>query len=422
MGDKIKTADDVQKFADDTELKLEEVSTSLEEQAAKNQELTEALEKATADGAALIEKIKDLEIAVKAKGSWKEQDTEVAKVYGLGKFAQALFEQKFGASRKALEKLGEMGSRYIPRGAHEKEIDITKAGLSSSPLTGDDSVGSYLGSYTVPVEYNAEILRIAADASAMMGRVRQVPVPAITSYYPTTVDALTFTKLTNQNTDKTEDNVTFGRATLTTEIYAAYVAVVEEFEEDSLIAIGTLLRDMFGEAWGTKFDDLALTDSTYGAMATTSIVEQLMDSSSFDDLSIDDMNEMVKNLDSRAKRRGGEYFIHPTVWDYIEDEKDADGNYKLRSPAEGAPLRLKGYPVVQSDGMPDSGDDAASTSFVAFGNPRHILSGTRVPFEFRVYDQTQSNMESGQVFFRCRVRQAMVLAIPTAWVKLTSGA
>jgi hypothetical protein len=72
--------------------------------------------------------------------------------------------------------------------------------------------------------------------------------------------------------------------------------------------------------------------------------------------------------------------------------------------------------------MPDSGDSAVSTSFVAFGNPKYIINGERVGFEFRIYDQTQSNMESGQIFLRCRTRQAFVLALPAAWAKLTTNA
>ena len=87
------------------------------------------------------------------------------------------------------------------------------AWLSSSPLTGDDSVGSYLGSYVIPVEYRAELERIALDNSAMMPLVRRVTVPGITSYLPYTTDELAFTKLTNQNTDKTEDNLTLARRT-----------------------------------------------------------------------------------------------------------------------------------------------------------------------------------------------------------------
>jgi hypothetical protein len=72
--------------------------------------------------------------------------------------------------------------------------------------------------------------------------------------------------------------------------------------------------------------------------------------------------------------------------------------------------------------MPDSDDSAASTSFVLFGNPKYILNGKRIGFEFKVYDQTQSAMESGQIFLRCRVREAFTLALPASFTKLTTAA
>ena len=405
---------------------VEGLKAQNEEQGTALKALTDVIAQAKVDAAAMLEQIKTLTFANKAKGSWKEQNTSDAIAYKMGAYVQALVETGRG-SRVGLGKLGELGVSRVHDDAFGKKEEIVmggdevKAGLSSSPLTGDDSVGSYNGSYTVPVEYNGEVLRVALDNSAMMPLVRQVPVPAITAYYPTTTDELAFTKLTNQNTDKTEDNITFGRATLTTEIYAAYVAIVEEFEEDSLVAVGALVRDMFGEAWGKRFDNLALRDSTYGAMATSDILEDVMSESGFANLTIDYLNDMIPNLNTQAKRSGARYYMHVTNWDTVESLKDSEGNYLLRQPADGAPLRMKGYPVTLSDGMIDLASSAASTSFVAFGNPKYILSGTRVPFEFRVYDQTQSNMESGQVFLRCRVRQAMVLSIPTAWVKLTTS-
>ena len=427
MKDKFKTAADIEDYATEVDEKLAAITETLRVTRVENTELKENLETAVADSAAIIENMKSLTIAAKAKGSWKEQDTPIAACYGIGTFVRHCAEARFG-NKGALNKLGEMGSRMVLGDQTTKEVMLPgseeKAGLSASPLTGDDSIGSYNGSYTLPVQYNSEVLRVALDNSAMMGRVRSVPVPAITAYWPTTVDELAFTKLTNQNTDKTEDTLTFGQLTLTTEIYAAFIAIVEEYDEDSLVAIGILVRDMFGEAWGKKFDTLCLSDSTYGAMFTSGILSQVMEvgDSAFSNLDIDDLNDMVPNLTTSAKRAGIEYFMHITNFDTIESEKDADGSYVLRTPAEGAPRRVKGIEVVTTDGMPALADSAPSTAFIALGNPRHIINGTRVPFEFRVYDQTQSNMESGQVFLRVRVRSAFALSNASNWVKLVTNA
>jgi len=433
---KVKNPEELGALLTDMNTKLEAVTTEKDEMKGK---LDDALSKLgeSEERKAEVDKqleetkaqIENLTIITKKLGSWKEQDTPEAKAHKIGEFVQAIYEARHG-SKVAQAKLFEMGAGMIKENIEAKEQvfagdDIKqKAGLSSAPLTGDNAAGSYYGSYTLPVEYRSELFRIALDNSMMMGKVRSFPVPAITSYAPTTTDELAFTKLTNQDTDKTEDTITFGQLTLTTEIYAAYLAIVEEFFEDTLINIGELVRDMFGEAWGKKFDTLCLSDSTYGAINTTNINQCAMDTgdSSFDDLTPEYLHDMIKELDSRGKRAGNEYFMHVTIWDKIRTAKNADGDYYFGPITGGMEQRAWGYPVVLTDGMPDSGDDAASTDFVAFGNAKRILNGVRVPFEFKIYDQTQSAMESGQIFLRVRTRQAFVLSNPTAWVKLTTAA
>jgi len=429
--------------------KQAEIEATLAEKEAEQKEKDEKFAEMVATMDALNERLKSITLATTSVGSWKTQNTPEAKAYKMGQFIQAISEARHG-SAIARKRLGAVGSqevkdvggadckvstiqddegRWKSYGSTDEKMQenvlATKAGLSSSPLTGDDSVGSYNGSYTVPVEYRSELERISMDASAMMSKVSRVTVPGITSYLPTSTDEFTFTKVTNQNTDKTEDTLTLNRMTLTTEIYAAYIAIVEEFFEDTLIDVGNTVQTMFGEAWGKKFDSLCLEDSTYGAINATGINLLTMGagSSSFDDVSIDDMHNMVKELDTRWKRSGGEFFMHPTVFDFIAEEKDADGNYRLRMPQDSAPRRVRGYNVTETDGLPDNpNDDAVSTRFMLFGNPRRIYNGQRVGFEFRIYDQTQSNMESGQVFLRVRTRQAFAVSLPSCFVALRTAA
>jgi len=436
MATEVKTLDDLNgalKEIDETMTGVQEKFNTQIEEIKTGVITTEMLDEMKATLATFEDKIKGVTILAKAAGSFKETKNPESIALEGGKYIQALMEARHG-SKVAYTKLGEYGVkevRYHGDEAKQKEIifntgagdsDNIKAGLSEQPLTGDDSIGAFTGSYTLPVDYNAEILRVALDASQMMSRVRTVPVSAITSYWPTSTDELAFTKKTNQDTNVTEETITFGQATLTTEIYAAYLAFVEEFDEDSLIGIASFIRDMFGEAWGKKFDTLALSDATYGAMATSGIIQRTMGAGQvdFDDITIADVTNMIGDLNSKAKRAGAEAYMHVTTFDGLENEQDANGNYKLRQPADGAPYRIKGHTVVNSDGMPST--SAVSTDFAALGNPKYILHGERVGFEFRVYDQTQSNMESGQIFLRCRTRHAFSLTIPTAWVKLTTAA
>ena len=450
----LKKPEDLENFATGVVTDIESLKAVIEEQKAAAEITTAESEAAKAEAAELKqivesfeEKIKSLQMLVQS-GNAPDQNTEEGKLFRLGKMVNTMHKafksQNQGPdAAKAggyLEKIGAIptvdalgsngnetfGVRKEYEAKHRQQLITGKAAVSSDPLTSDDSdEGNFFGSYLVPVDLVADLKRIAGDASVMMPKVTHVPVRGITTYVPTTTDAMTFTKVTDQETAKTEDTVTFARSTLTVETYAFWLALTEEMDEDSLIGIGELIRQMGAEAWAAKFDDLALADSTYGSMATSGINETVMATgdSTFANVSVDylnDMKESITGAKASAKRRGAEYFMHATVWDSVENEKDADGNYVLRAPADMAPNRIHGYPVNLTDGMPTT--SAVSTSFVAFGNPRHIIAGDKTSFEFRIFDQTYSTMQFDQIFLRIRVRQAMVNTIPSAWAKLTTAA
>lgn len=446
----IKDAKDLEAFANTTVATVEEVKGSTAaiaaEVAAKETRIAE-LERVNK---LFEDRLKSIMVQVEQFTPVKEVSEE-GKLYRLGAMVNHMFKAERGGPKekaeaaKFLARIGAFPTQsvpghdgkptwsvresYIPRlkAALRKQYGgyVEKAALSSDPLASDDSDDSdFFGSYVVPVDTAAELMRIAADASAMMSRVTHMPVRGITTYVPYTTDSFAFTRLTDQETANTEDTLTLARSTLTTRDYAFWIAITEDMDEDSLIALGALIRTMGGEAWGTQFDTLALSDTTYGAMSTSGVNQIILGAgdTGFSSVEVDDLAGMPSQLNTQGKRNGAVYMAHTTVWDTLENEKDADGRYVLRMPSEMAPLRIRGYEVVRTDGMPDSADSAASTDFLLFGNPRRIIAGDRVGFEFRIYNQTESSMKYGQIFLRCRVRQAMATTLPTSFVKLTTAA
>jgi len=424
MAVEIKTAADLNKL-------LEEMHNRLEAVEAKPAapDASKDIEQLKVDQKAFQEKLGNLEIAVKARGSWKEQDTPQAKAYKLGLLVNTMIQAKHGVAKAGedLEKLGtapsklkdEQSGYFEKAGVWEK----TNPSVSSAPLRSDDS-STYYGSYLIPVEYSAELLRTAADVSKMMGIVRHVPMRGITKYIPNSTDELAFTAVTDQTTAKTEDHLTIGRATLTAVVYASWLAITEEMDEDSLIGLGDLIRTMYGEAWGTKFDTLALSDSTYGLFANSSVNEKVMGVGdvNFASVDFDDLDDLIAELTTEAKRQRARFFMHTTVFDYFRGKKDDMGRYLFQEAAGGAPATLRGYPFVLSDGATSASSSAASTTFIGFGNPLNIIAGDRVGFEFRIFDQTMGTMQYDQIYLRARVRQAMVVGLPASMAKLTTAA
>ncbi|KKK98418.1 hypothetical protein LCGC14_2642960, partial [marine sediment metagenome] len=259
----------------------------------------------------------------------------------------------------------------------------------------------------------------------MMPLVTNRPVRGITTYLPTTTDAFAFVAVTDQETAKTEETLTFSRATLTAITYALWIAITEEVDEDSLISLGALIRTMTTEAWAAKFDSLCLENATYGVIGTSGVNELVMGAGNtgFGNITVTDLDGMIAKLTTRAKRRGARFFFHPTVWDEVVTLTDANGRYIVRERvSEAAPLMVRGYPVSITDGLPGLSDSAISTSFAVFGNPSYIVHGARTGFEFRIFDQMESTMKYDQIVLRARIRSAFVLWAATAWVKLTTAA
>jgi len=440
MGDtiKIETPEELGKLLGELKDKVDATSLKVEEAAKKSIEEPEFVaalrtqqDELKTQNELFLEKIKTLEVAFKARGTWKDQDTPMAKAYGLGNFVNWMIRGRNGKSTVATQELIKMGGRPMRETDNPDEMikistgmfEKTNPTVSASPLASDEADSNY-GSYLIPVEYGAELGRVAADASAMMGLVTHMPMRGITKYLPTTTDALTFTKLTDQETAKTEDTLVFGRVTLTACTYAFWLAITEEMDEDSLIGLGELVRTMAGEAWGNKFDDLALDDSSYGALQNASVNSLVMDTGdvSYSDLDINYLDNLIAKLTTQNKRQGARYFFHPTVFDYIRQEKDAQGRYIFQDAVNAAPATIRGYPFTISDGMPPASESSASDEFVLFGNPRYIVAGDRTGFEFRIFDQTIGTMQYDQIYLRAKVRQAMVTWIPTALAKLVTAA
>uniref|UniRef100_A0A6M3IGQ2 Putative capsid protein n=1 Tax=viral metagenome TaxID=1070528 RepID=A0A6M3IGQ2_9ZZZZ len=426
MKQEIKTAEDVAIFAKEAATEIETLKSDL---AAKDERTSQLADEITT----LTDKLKTVQAMIQDKFAIEREDTEEGRLYKLGSLVSSMVNKegrslsRLGAIPSSVTDDGSFGVRKGWEAKYEAQWRKTyrKSALSSDPLTSDGSDdSSFYGAYLVPTDVIADVMRVAADASVMMPLVTHRPVRGITTYIPTSTDAFAFVAQTDQETAFTEETLTFARSTLTVVTYAMWIAITEQTDEDSLIAMGAFIRTMCGEAWGTAFDTLALSNATYGAMATSGVNQVIMGDgdTAFSNVSSEYLDSLVGELDTRDKRSGARYFMAPTVWDYIANERDAVGNYAIRRFSESAPLAARGYPVTLSDGMPDSGDSAISTDFVAFGNPKHIVAGDRVGFEFKVYDGTESSMKYGQIYLRARVRQAMVNTVPSAWSKLTTAA
>jgi HK97 family phage major capsid protein len=140
---------------------------------------------------------------------YSTQNTKEEKLYRFGKYIKAIATK----DKAGLEEFGNGGKHLNPNAEQnygQGEYKVQKADLGT-PLYSDATTGSYL----VPVEYAAEVMYVAKQASQLMGQVREVPMAGITKYVPVQSDAAAVKWNTLQSSAKSEVNPTFTRATLT---------------------------------------------------------------------------------------------------------------------------------------------------------------------------------------------------------------
>lgn len=411
--------------------KIENMEQLNEFHDAVNKDVTE-LKEAAKPVPELAQKVAGLEKGLETinlfiKSNWRQSDDKEGKAYRFGKLVWALYEQGVHKSQVAHKNLVDMGC--TPNVSHGKDADWKDASWNmgekaalGTVLRGDSTTGSYL----VPREYANEVMRIAKDVSKMMGKVRTIPMGTRKLTIPTAATVASFAWPTNEATAKTEVSPTFSYKDLDVKTAAGWITITEELNEDSLVPLGDYFRDIFGEAWGQEFDKQCLaanTDPFVGVLYDTSVNELDLGegNTTFSDVTADDLVDCMAKLTTENQRRGALWMLNPTILDQIRKLKDAQGNYIWMAPNQGNPGTIWGYPYLECTAMPTLTGSAASTSFIAFGNPAYILHGDRLGMEFKVFDQTSQAVDYDQVFFRCRLRQAFVVGVPTAFSRIKTA-
>ena len=306
------------------------------------------------------------------------------------------------------EKAADFGSffAFLAGNRSEKVVNryekqVNKA-LLGTPLTGDATTGSYL----VPEQYISDVFSVLNEQSELFPLVTKVEHTSNSAKYPKKNAGVSFTRVTSEGTAYTEASPTFTELDLDVLNYALWISVHENWLEDSLPNVGRYFFDIITEALVESVDTNFLNSASNptGLMQASSVNSYVMDNSSIANLDASDVQALVKELTTRSKRKGARFIMHMTILDIIEGLKDATGRYIFHEATESMPKRIFGYPAVLSDEMPALADDAASTGFIGFGNPKHLIYGDRKSLEVKLFDQTAQNAKYGESIFRAVYR------------------
>lgn len=304
--------------------------------------------------------------------------------------------------------------------------DVAQKAALGTVLRGDATTGSYL----VPSAWYSEVMRIAEQASQMMGKVTTIPMPDRTMYLPTGGTGITLAWPSDETSEKSETSPTVGQETLSAKTCAGWMTWTEELEEDSIVNLVQYFQKLFGEAWGAEFDKQVLYSnaSPFTGIAYDSgcsIRNMAAGKTSFANVDFDDLIDMENDISTAGGENalnGARWIMSRYVFNVLRKLRDDDGEYVYQKAADGVPATIWNRPYTISDQMPGSSSDAADTPFLILGNPGYVAHGERVGMEFKIYRDTIRNVDYDQIFLRFRIRAGFVVAVEEAFAVLETAA
>ena len=230
------------------------------------------------------------------------------------------------------------------------------------------------GGYTIPQGFLPEIEIAMKDYGPMLdpGVTRVLNTDAANRLpWPTADDTANKGALVAENTQITEQDVTFAERELGAYLYSSLIVRVSvQLLQDSAFSMDDLLRQLFGErigrianehltvGTGTAQPNGIVTASTAGHTASAGTA-----------ISFDDLIELEHSVDPAYRRAPSTRWMwNDVTLKLLRKLKDLDGNY-IWQPADartGAPASVLDHPYVVNQDMADVGLSARSALFGDF--------------------------------------------------------
>lgn len=282
------------------------------------------------------------------------------------------------------------------------------------------------GGYTVPDQFVPELIRLVEEYGYIRRYATRIPMRGMSLTMPSLATGVTTVWVDEANAI-TETQPSFSQVNLTNKKLAALVPISTELLDDSSLTMANLVVNLIGEAIAAEEDRVGFVGSTAagdpynGIINLTGLnsVTMATGSTSFTDINPDLLLDMTDAV-PRAARRGASYFVNREVLNVIRKLKDTTGNYIVQNPTGTSFQTLWGYPVIDLDVMPSLSDDAVSTPFMIFGNPRYMYMGDRQNVTFARSIHYAFNMDV--TYIRATERIGFTGALPQAFSTLVTSA
>lgn len=259
--------------------------------------------------------------------------------------------------------------------------DVSKANYQNVATTADG------GALVPDPEFVAEVERLTDDygVASRLATVRRTDRDSVTLLSGT--NEVSFTK-TGEAVAQNAVKLTYGAATAVLDKYIATLIMTSEIVEDSAVNLFQDATNEIARARAKLFDELVFTDSTYGLLtpAIGEAYKTVTVGTAITDFDADDAMNAQYAVKSSA-RRNGRFFMHPTVWNKLRQQKAATtGEYLFGGPGQAVAPNIDGIPVELVDVLPAVGQISANKAFALYGDLSRVQIHVKRLLETKVFD------------------------------------
>lgn len=236
-------------------------------------------------------------------------------------------------------------------------------------------------------EFVAEVERLTDDygVASRLCDVRLTDRDSVTLLAGT--NEISFTK-TGEVTAQNAQKLTYSATTVALDKYIATLVMTSEIIEDAAVNLWNDAANEIARARAKLFDQLVFTDSTYGLLSPTiakAYKTQTVGAAITNFDADDAMNAQYKVVSS--VRRNSRFFMHPTVWNFLRQTKEATtGGYLFGAVGSDVTPAINGVPVELVDVLPEYGAIGANRAFAVFGDLSRVKLHVKRVLETKVFD------------------------------------
>lgn len=321
-------------------------------------------------------------IIAKSEKVEKKDIHDVQAPVAKSKFEEMSKEARFARGLLAFKSNDAVGIAEYNNYVNKAWSEVNKANYQNVTTTADG------GALVPDPEFVAEVERLTDDygVASRLCDVRMTDRDSVTLLAGT--NEISFTR-TGEATAQNAQKLTYSATTVALDKYIATLVFTSEVIEDAAVNLWNDAAAEIARARAKLFDQLVFTDATYGILYAPDSGEAwktLTVGTAITDFSADDA------MDARYKvvgsvRRNGRYFMHPTVWNFLRQTKEATtGGYLFGGVGQSVTPTIDGVAVELVDILPEKGDITSNEPFAVFGDLSRIKIHVKRLLETKIFD------------------------------------